>query len=60
MASVSAVDLDLLLSECQTLMYFTKFTLRMKIRPSHVKSMVFRLLIRAVDGLFLISADHVT
>ena len=39
----------ILLSEDQTLPYYTKGTSRTKIRPSHVKIMVFRPLIWAVE-----------
>ena len=42
----------ILLSEGQTLPYYTKGTLRTKIRPSHVKIIVFRPLIWAVDRLY--------
>ena len=40
-----------LLSEGQILPYYRKGTSRTKIRPSHVKIMVFRHFIWAVDGL---------
>ena len=42
----------ILLSEGQTLTYYTKGTSRTKIRPSHVKIIVFRPLIWAVDRLY--------
>ena len=42
----------ILLSEGQALPYYTKGTLRTKIRPSHVKIIVFRPLIWAVDRLY--------
>ena len=42
----------ILLSEGQTLPYYTKGTSRTKIRPSHVKIMVFRPLIWAVERLY--------
>ena len=42
----------ILLSEGQTLPYYTKGTSRTKIRPSHVKIIVFRPLIWAVDRLY--------
>ena len=43
----------ILLSEGQTLPYYTKGTSRTKIRPSHVKSIVFRPLIWAVESFIL-------
>ena len=42
----------ILLSEGQTLPYYTKGTSRTKIRPSHIKIMVFRPLIWTVDRLY--------
>ena len=42
----------ILLSEGQTLPYYTRDTLHTKIRPSHVKIIVFRPLIWAVDRLY--------
>ena len=42
----------ILLSEGQTLPYYTKGTSRTKIRPSHIKIMVFRPLIWAVERLY--------
>ena len=42
----------ILLSEGQILSYYTKVTSCTKIRPSHVKSMVFRPLIWAVERLY--------
>ena len=39
----------ILLSKGQTLPYYTKDTSRTKIRPSHIKIMVFRPLIWAVE-----------
>ena len=42
----------ILLFEGQTLPYYTKGTSRTKIRPSHVKIMVFRPLIWAVERLY--------
>ena len=42
----------ILLSEGQTLPYYTKGTSRKKIRPSHVKIMVFRPLIWTVERLY--------
>ena len=42
----------ILLSEGQTLLYYTKGTSRTKIRPSHIKIMVFRPLIWAVERLY--------
>ena len=42
----------ILLSEGQTLPYYTKGTSRTKIRPSHVKIMVFGPLIWAVERLY--------
>ena len=42
----------ILLSEGQTLPYYTKGTSRTKIRPYHIKIMVFRPLIWTVDRLY--------
>ena len=42
----------ILLSEGQTLLYYTKGTSHTKIRPSHIKIMVFRPLIWAVERLY--------
>ena len=42
----------ILLSEGQTLPYYTKGTSRTKIRPSHIKIMVFRPLIWTVERLY--------
>ena len=42
----------ILLSEGQTLLYYTKGTSRTKIRPSHIKIMVFRPLIWTVERLY--------
>ena len=45
---IAAMDL----SEGQILPYYTKGTSRTKIRPSHVKIIIFRPLIWAVDDLY--------
>ena len=42
----------ILLSEGQTLPYYTKGTSRTKVRPSQIKIMVFRPLIWAVERLY--------
>ena len=45
-------------SEGQTLPYYTKGMSRTKIMPSHVKIMIFRPLIWAVDGVYILKKSR--